>query len=62
MFDRHGGGVTFKTVTDVTALLMSGEPFDEPIVGRGPFVMNTENEIRKAVYDFQTGQFGRDLS
>ncbi len=62
LFDRQGSEITFKAETEVTALLMSGEPFDEPIVGRGPFVMNTENEIRKAIYDFQTGQFGRDLS
>ena len=36
---------------------MSGEPIDEPIVGRGPFVMNTEAEIRTAMEDFGAGRF-----
>ena len=39
-------------------LLLSGEPLDEPIVGRGPFVMNTEDEIRQAYADFRAGHFG----
>ena len=40
-------------------VLMSGVPLNEPIVGYGPFVMNTEAEIRQAVFDFNAGKFGQ---
>ncbi|RAE28718.1 pirin-like C-terminal cupin domain-containing protein, partial [Burkholderia multivorans] len=40
-------------------LLIGGTPLNEPIVRYGPFVMNTEEEIRQAVVDYQTGRMGR---
>jgi redox-sensitive bicupin YhaK (pirin superfamily) len=46
-------------VNDATALLLCGEPIDEPIVGQGPFVMNTSQEIRQVMEDYQTGNMGR---
>jgi redox-sensitive bicupin YhaK (pirin superfamily) len=39
-------------------ILLSGEPFDEPVVAYGPFVMNTVEEIREAVADVNRGGFG----
>lgn len=42
----------------VEILLMSGEPINETIVGHGPFVMNTEQEIHQAIHDFHQGKFG----
>lgn len=43
----------------MTLLVLSGEPIDEPIVGYGPFVMNSEAEIRQAVEDYNSGRFGQ---
>ena len=43
----------------VKVLLMAGEPLQEPIVGYGPFVMNTKAQIAEAVRDFNSGRFGQ---
>ncbi|MCK6396552.1 pirin family protein [Zoogloea sp.] len=56
---RDGSGLAFSSSADTVALLLSGEPLNEPIVGYGPFVMNSEDEIRQAIKDFNTGRFGR---
>lgn len=40
-------------------LLMSGEPINEPVVGYGPFVMNSEQEIIQAMQEFREGKFGK---
>jgi redox-sensitive bicupin YhaK (pirin superfamily) len=42
-----------------SVLVLSGIPIAEPIVGYGPFVMNTREEIEQAMRDFQAGKFGR---
>ena len=59
MLERAGNDVLLEANSDATVLLLSGEPIDEPIVGQGPFVMNTDAEIRQAITDFNGGQFGR---
>ena len=58
LFDRTGTDVCIDGAKDVTALLLAGEPIDEPIVGQGPFVMNTPQEIRQAIVDYQNGRMG----
>jgi len=40
------------------ALLYAGRPLREPVVARGPFVMNTEAEIEQAYVDYRAGRFG----
>lgn len=59
LLDSNEGSVLLEALTDATLLILSGEPLDEPIVGHGPFVMNTAAEIRQAISDFNNGQFGR---
>ncbi|MCF5723696.1 pirin family protein [Pseudomonas syringae] len=59
LFERDGSQLTLESNDDAKVLLLSGEPIDEPIVGHGPFVMNTEQEIHQAFEDFQSGRFGQ---
>lgn len=58
-FDRSGEDVFVDADSDATVLLLSGEPIDEPVVGYGPFVMNSQAEIAQAVNDFNSGRFGQ---
>jgi redox-sensitive bicupin YhaK (pirin superfamily) len=57
--DTAGQAVTIEANNDVKLLLLAGEPIDEPVVGYGPFVMNTREEIEQAIADFNSGKFGR---
>jgi quercetin 2,3-dioxygenase len=57
-FDRKGTLVRLNATSDCTVLILSGEPINEPIASYGPFVMNTEQEIKEAYEDFYNGKFG----
>ncbi|HKL54152.1 MAG TPA: pirin family protein [Wenzhouxiangellaceae bacterium] len=59
LLDQAREGVVVEANNDAVVLVLSGQPIDEPIVGHGPFVMNTSDEIRQAIRDFSTGRFGR---
>ncbi|WP_322054080.1 pirin family protein [Paraburkholderia bannensis] len=62
-FAGNGDTVTIEAPADATepveVLLIGGLPLNEPVVRYGPFVMNTEQEIRQAVLDYQAGRMGR---
>jgi redox-sensitive bicupin YhaK (pirin superfamily) len=57
-FERGGDAIEIQANTDAVLLFLGGEPIDEPVVGHGPFVMNTREEIVQAFHDFQNGRFG----
>lgn len=57
-FETAGEGVTVEATGDAMVLVLSGEPIDEPVVGQGPFVMNSREEIRQAMIDYQSGRMG----
>jgi len=59
VYERAGEGVQLTALADTTLLWLCGEPIDEPVVGYGPFVMNTPQEIQQAFVAFQSGRMGR---
>jgi redox-sensitive bicupin YhaK (pirin superfamily) len=59
LLGREGSGASVHADGDAKLLVLTGEPIDEPIVGHGPFVMNSEAEIRQAVDDYNSGKFAR---
>ena len=59
VLDPIGDEVLIDAGSDTTLLLLSGVPIAEPVVGYGPFVMNSRQEIATALDDFQSGKFGR---
>jgi redox-sensitive bicupin YhaK (pirin superfamily) len=58
VLDRQGEGFRLDAEGPVHLVVLSGEPIDEPVFGYGPFVMNTEEEIRQAIADYNNGKMG----
>lgn len=58
IFERAGDGITVTAESDSKLLLMDGAPIAEPVVGQGPFVMNSRAEIERAFQDYQLGRMG----
>lgn len=61
-FDHNGTDFEIKGIKDSVVLILAGEPIDEPVASRGPFVMNTMEEINKAYDDLRSGKFGTLVS
>lgn len=59
VMERRGSQLVIDVEEDNTLLLLNGAPLNEPIVGHGPFVMNTHEEIIQAINDYNSGRFGQ---
>jgi len=59
LLERGGEDIVLEALEGASVLLLSGEPIDEPIVGYGPFVMNSQAEIAESFDDFHAGRFGQ---
>jgi redox-sensitive bicupin YhaK (pirin superfamily) len=62
VLERAGTRAVIEAEEDATVLVLNGEPIDEPVVGYGPFVMNSQDEIRQAFNDFRAGRFAGQRS
>ncbi|MCL4117424.1 UNVERIFIED_CONTAM: hypothetical protein GTU68_013043 [Idotea baltica] len=58
LFQKDGEVFTVSATEDAIVLILSGEPIDEPIAARGPFVMNSREELGEAMRDYNLGKFG----
>ncbi len=58
VFTRDGDNITLNAQQPSKLLILGGEPIDEPVVGYGPFVMNSRTQIMQAIQDFNNGEFG----
>lgn len=58
VLEREGDRFQLKARKDSKVLFLGGEPLGEPVVGFGPFVMNTRAEIQQAFVDFESGKMG----
>ncbi|MCI5056700.1 MAG: pirin family protein [Flavobacteriales bacterium] len=58
-FDNDGDEISLIINSDSRFILLSGEPIGEEVSTYGPFVMNTQEEIRQAIMDYQMGKMGQ---
>jgi redox-sensitive bicupin YhaK (pirin superfamily) len=62
LFAQDGDEVRIENPADAKAtlevLLIAGVPLNEPVARYGPFVMNTQAEIRQAIEDYREGRMG----
>jgi redox-sensitive bicupin YhaK (pirin superfamily) len=58
VFSNDGEAISLTAMKDTKALLMSGTPIGEALVSYGPFVMNSQDGIRKAMVEYQMGLYG----
>lgn len=58
VLEREGTEFSVEAVEDTTLLLLNGQPIAEPVAGYGPFVMNNQQEIERAIADYRNGRMG----
>ncbi len=63
LFEQDGNEITIEASNEISipldVILIAGIPIGEPVVRYGPFVMNTEDEIKQAILDYNTGKMGK---
>jgi hypothetical protein len=59
LMERNDADALVEAEEDAEFIVVGGQPIDEPVVAYGPFVMNTQDEIRTAVDDVRAGRFGQ---
>lgn len=57
-FKNDGESIAFEGLEDTRAILLAGEPINEPLATYGPFVMNNQTQIMEALRDYQMGKMG----
>ena len=58
IFNNDGDSIQFSAQENTNAILLAGEPLNEPVASYGPFVMNDHRELMNAIQDFQAGKMG----
>ena len=61
ILEREKEKLSFQTSNNFKALILNGQPIDEPIVAHGPFVMNSKQEILTAIEDYQKGSMENNI-
>ena len=63
LFGNDGNEVAISVpegaASPLDVLVIAGVPLNEPVARYGPFVMNTEEEIRQAIDDYRSGRMGK---
>jgi len=61
-FDQSGDKINLTSISkNGSYLVLAGKPLNEPIVREGPFITNTEEEMRQAILAYQNGKMGKLL-
>lgn len=59
LLDPSGDALVVQSLGAARMLVLTGAPLREPVAAHGPFVMNSRDEIREAIADYQAGRMGR---
>ncbi len=58
LFETNGDAINLQGIEDTRAILLAGMPLNEHVFSHGPFVMNSKEEIKAAIYDYNRGEMG----